>query len=131
MQEKLKTAESEAVRFKSELTNEKENCFKKIQDGESERIKFKTENAILTEKFSSAKIEIDELRMKLNCEYTEKLQDLELQNKVQKDEIRKRETDIMELTNDHMKTSNDFNKKLALIEQERDFLKNDINNLKE
>jgi hypothetical protein len=30
LQEKLKTAESESVRFKSELNSEKENCFKKL-----------------------------------------------------------------------------------------------------
>lgn len=69
--------------------------------------------------------------MKLNCEYTEKVQDLELQTKIQKDEIRKRDGEIMELTNETLKNSNEFNKKLALIEQERDFIRNDLNNLKE
>lgn len=65
-------------RYKSELAQEKESCFIKLQEGESDRIKYKTENAILSEKLASAKIEVDELRMKLNCEYTEKLQELEL-----------------------------------------------------
>ncbi len=69
--------------------------------------------------------------MKLNCEYTEKLQDLEMQVKIQKEEIRKRDSEIMELTNQTMKSSNDNSKKLALIEQERDFLRNDINHIKE
>ena len=69
--------------------------------------------------------------MRLNCEYTEKLQDLEIQNKVQKDEIRKRDNEITELTNENMKMSNEYSKKFALIEQERDFLKNDISNVKE
>ena len=54
--------------------------------------------------------------MKLNCEYTEKLQDLEMQVKIQKEEIRKRDAEIMELTNQTMKSSNDSSKKLALIE---------------
>jgi hypothetical protein len=31
---------------------------------------------------AAAKIEIDELKTKLNCEYTEKLRDLEMQNKI-------------------------------------------------
>lgn len=69
--------------------------------------------------------------MKLNCEYTEKLQDLEMQVKIQKEEIRKRDAEIMELTNQTMKSSNDSSKKLALIEQERDFLRNDVNHIKE
>jgi hypothetical protein len=50
----------------------------RLQEGESDRIKYKTENAILTEKLSTARIEVEELRMKLNCEYTEKVQELEL-----------------------------------------------------
>lgn len=54
--------------------------------------------------------------MKLNCEYTEKLQDLEMQTKVQKEEIKKRDSQIMELTNETLKNTNEFNKKLALIE---------------
>ena len=37
----------------------------------------------------------------------------------------------MELTNETLKSSNEFNKKIALIEQERDFLKNEITHLKE
>ena len=82
LQEKLKTAESESQRYKQELSKEKEQCFVRIQDGESERIKYKTENAILQERYSNTKIEIDELRMKMNCEYSEKLQDLEMQVKI-------------------------------------------------
>ena len=54
--------------------------------------------------------------MKLNCEYTEKLQDLELQNKVQKEEIRKRDTQIQELSNDNMKATSEVSKKMALVE---------------
>lgn len=54
--------------------------------------------------------------MKLNCEYTDKLRELELQNKIQKEEIRKRDNDIKELTNENVKYSNDNSKKLALLE---------------
>jgi hypothetical protein len=32
----------------------------------------------MSERLATAKVEIDELRMKLNCEYTEKVQELEL-----------------------------------------------------
>ncbi len=99
LSEKLKNAESESLRYKTDLTNEKEQCYAKLQEGESDRIKYKTENAILTERLQICKAEVDELRMKLNCEYTEKLQDLEMQVKIQKEEIRKRDSEIMELTN--------------------------------
>ena len=54
--------------------------------------------------------------MKLNCEYTEKLHELELQTKIQKEELRKRENDIKDLTNESVKTSNDTSKKIALLE---------------
>ncbi len=37
----------------------------------------------------------------------------------------------MELTNETMKSSNEHNKKQALVEQERDFLRNDMNHMKE
>lgn len=67
----------------------------------------------------------------MNCEYSEKLQDLDLQVKIQKDELRKKDSEIMELTNEAMKSSNDHGKKQALVEQERDFLRNDLNHLKE
>ncbi len=69
--------------------------------------------------------------MKLNCEYTEKLQDLEMQTKVQKEELRKKDAEIMELTNETLKNSNEHNKKFALVEQERDFLRNDLGHIKE
>lgn len=66
----MKTAEKDLLRYKQELTSEKENCFMRLQEGESERIKYKTENAILSEKLTSAKVEVDELKNKLNCEFT-------------------------------------------------------------
>jgi ribosomal protein L16 Arg81 hydroxylase len=77
LSEKLKSAESEAISYKSDLNNEKENCFKRLQESESDRIKFKTENTLLTERYTAAKYEIDELRMKLSCEFSEKLAELE------------------------------------------------------
>lgn len=77
------------------------------------------------------KLEVDELRKKLSCEYTEKLHELEMQNKIQKDELKKRDTDIKELTSENVKTSNDYSKQIALLEQERDFLKNDLGHFKD
>lgn len=114
--EKLKTAENESYMYKSELNNEKESCFRKLQDSEGDRIKFKTENTLLNERYSAAKIEIDELRMKLNCEFSEKLAELESQNRLLKDEVRKKDNDIKDLTNEQLKQMNDSQKKIALIE---------------
>lgn len=64
--------------------------------------------------------------MRLNCEYSEKLKDLELQNKVHKDEVRKRDNQLVEMTNETIKRTNESSKRLALVEQERDFLKRDM-----
>lgn len=50
---------------------------------------------------------------------------------MQKEELRKRDAEIVELTNETVKSSNEFSKKMALVEQERDFLRNEINNLKD
>jgi hypothetical protein len=41
--------------------------------------------------------------MKLNCEYTEKVNDLESRVKILKDENRKKENDVRELTNENVK----------------------------
>ena len=38
-----------------------------------------------------ARIEVDELKMKLNTEYSDKVADLEMQVKFNKDELRKKE----------------------------------------
>ena len=63
-----------------------------MQDGESERIQYKTESAILNEKYQNIKKEAEELKMKLNCEYTERVNQLDMQCKILKDELSKKET---------------------------------------
>ena len=45
---------------------------------------------------------------------------------MQKEELRKREGMITELTNEAIKASNESSKRLALVEQERDFLRRDL-----
>ena len=126
LQEKQRGSESEAIRYRNELVSEKEQSFRRLQDIESDRVKLKTENAILQEKYSQARFEIDDLKMRLNCEYSEKLKDLESQNKVHRDEVRKRDTQLVEMTNETIKRTNENSKRLALVEQERDFLKRDL-----
>ena len=103
------------------MQNEKETSFKRLQEIESERVKLRAENTI----------EIDDLRLRMNSEYSEKLRDIEVQNKALRDEIRKKEISLLELTNETMKMSNEANKRIALVEQERDFIKRDLIAIKE
>jgi hypothetical protein len=63
-----------------------------------------------------AKVEIEELRMKLNCEYTDKINELEIKNKASKEDVMRKENDIRQMTNEHVMASNDWSKKLALVE---------------
>lgn len=70
----------------------------------------------MSEKLQQSRFEIDDLRLRLNSEYSEKLKDIEVQNKVLRDEIRKKEGQLQELTNETVKMSNEAGKKLALVE---------------
>jgi hypothetical protein len=73
-----------------------------------------------------AKLEVDELKVKVNCEYTEKMNDLDILVKNLKDEIRKRDSDIKNLTDDQLKGASSSSKKQALLEQEMDFIKSEL-----
>jgi len=59
--ESKKQLEEDILRYKNELTQEKESSFKKLQEQENERIQKRTENAILTEKVASQKAELDRM----------------------------------------------------------------------
>ena len=54
-----------------------------------------------------------------------------MQAKIQKEELKKRDQEMKEATNDTLKNLNEYTKKVALLEQERDYLRNDVQNLKE
>ena len=54
-----------------------------------------------------------------------------MQSKIQKEELKKRDQEMKEATNDTLKNLNEYTKKVALLEQERDYLRNDVQNLKE
>lgn len=62
--EKLKQSESDAVRYRQELQGEKENAFRRMQDVERDRVTLKTENAVLTEKYHTARQELDDLKLR-------------------------------------------------------------------
>ena len=70
--------ESDLFRYKQELIQERELSFKKLQDQENDRVQKRAENAILTEKLQVAKVEIEELKMRVAVEYTDKVNQLEL-----------------------------------------------------
>lgn len=48
-----------------------------------------------------------------------------------KEELKKKELSLVELSNERMQVSNDHSKNIALIEQERDFLRRDLNSVRE
>lgn len=98
MREQLKTAEGEVLRYKQELTSEKETSFKRVQETESDRIRLKTENMIMQERATASKAEIEELRAKVNGEYATKLAELEKTNRALQEEVRKRETEMMSMS---------------------------------
>jgi hypothetical protein len=66
LSEKLRASDSEAIRFRTDLQNEKEKSFQRHQDLESERISLRTENAILQEKMSQARFELDDMKLRVN-----------------------------------------------------------------
>ena len=55
---------------------------------------------LLSERLNSAKDEVDSLKQKLNCEYTEKLNQMEMTSRILKEEIKKKNNEIKELTNE-------------------------------
>ncbi len=76
MKEQVKQYETDNFRYKEELNQERENCFKKLQEQENDRIQKRTENAILQEKLNASKCDL------------EKVVSLEFQLKTQAQELR-------------------------------------------
>ena len=46
------------------MQGEKENAFRRMQDVERDRVTLKTENAVLTEKYHTARQELDDLKLR-------------------------------------------------------------------
>ena len=66
------------------------------------------------------------MKLRLNAEYAEKLRELDSQTRSLREELKKKEGHILELTNDSARASSETGKRLALVEQERDFLRRDL-----
>lgn len=71
-------------------------------------------------------MELDDVRLRLNAEYAEKLRELDSQSRSLREELKRKEGHILELTNDSARASSETGKRLALVEQERDFLRRDL-----
>jgi hypothetical protein len=54
------------------------------------------------------------------------LEDLESTNRQLREELRVKDNKLTELSNDSLRSANDVAKKLALVEQEREFLKREV-----
>lgn len=63
-------------------------------------MKVRTENAILQEKLSQTRYEADDLKLRFTNEVTEKLRELEASNKVLREEMKKKDSSLVELTNE-------------------------------
>ncbi len=59
------------------------------------------------------------------------MHDIEMQNKANKEELRKRDAQILEMANEIVRVNSEQGKKVALVEQERDFLRRDLHQLRE
>lgn len=129
--EKAKGAEADAQRYRAELQAEKEQSFRRLQDLEGEKVRLRTESAISQEKLQQARLELEDVRLRLNAEFTEKLRDLETQSRSLRDDLKRKDAHILELTNDSARASSETGKLLALVEQERDFLRRDLQAAKE
>ncbi len=69
--------------------------------------------------------------MRQATHYNEKIHEMDSQIRANKDELKKKDAQILEMTNEVVKVNNDSGKKMALVEQERDFLRRDLHQLRE
>lgn len=69
--------------------------------------------------------------MRQATHYNEKINEMDSQLKANKDELKKKDAQILEMTNEVVKVNNESGKKMALVEQERDFLRRDLQQLRE
>lgn len=86
---------------------------------------------MLTEKLAQAKYDMDEMKRRDAVQVSEKVQDLEMQNRAMREEVRKRETQVQEMVNEAVKASNEHSKRMALVEQEREFVRREVQGLRE
>lgn len=66
------------------------------------------------------------MKLRQATHFNEKLHEIEAQSKANKEELKKKEGQIIEMTNEIVKVNNEHGKKMALVEQERDFLRRDL-----
>lgn len=116
MQQKLELAQGDAQKAKMDLLDEKNQIMSKMQEREEERIKLKTEEAILNEKFLKAKTELDELKAKMSSEITDRVNELEMKNKILSEQLERKQFEVKEATNETLAKSSANQQQLALLE---------------
>ena len=93
---------------------------------ETERVTLRTENAILTEKLAQAKMEVDSAKKRETTQLNERVFGIEAECRALKEEVRRKDLQIGDLTNEAARASNEHAKRVALVEQEREFLRRDL-----
>ena len=73
---------------------------------ETERVTLRTENAILTEKLAQAKIEVDSGKKRESTQLNERVFGIEAECRALKEEVRRKDLQIGELTNEAVRASN-------------------------
>jgi chromosome segregation ATPase len=131
LQDRLSSAESDATRYREQYQSERDRGFTKLQELESERVTLRTENAILSEKLAQAKFELNDHQKRESQAVNERVIGLEAEIRALKEESRRKDTQIIELSNENIKTSNEHAKNIALVGQEKEFMRRDLQALRE
>lgn len=131
MQDRLSSAESDSTRYREQYQSERDRGFTKLQELESERVTLRTENAILSEKLAQAKFELNDHQKRESQAVNERVIGLEAEIRALKEESRRKDTQIIELSNENIKTSNEHAKNIALVGQEKEFMRRDLQALRE
>jgi len=107
LQDRLTSAESDASRYRDQYQSERDRNFTRLQDMETERVTLRTENAILTEKLAQAKMEVDSAKKRESTQLNERVFGMEAECRALKEETRRKDLQIGELTNEAVRASNE------------------------
>ena len=81
-----------------------------MHEVERDRVTLKTENAMLSEKCHSLRLELDDVKMRQTTQLNEKIHELEMQGRANKEEIKKKDAQILEMNSQAVKVNNEYSK---------------------